>query len=154
MAAAIVMKQAQVEDAREILDLQKLAYQSEAEIYHDDTIPPLTQTLEEITADFRNQVFIKASVDGRIVGSVRGQLKQGTCSIGRLIVHPDFQNQGIGIRLMDEVEKYFPEAGRFELFTGHRSERNKYLYRKLGYQVFRRQPVNSDLTLLYLEKRR
>jgi ribosomal protein S18 acetylase RimI-like enzyme len=154
MAAAIVMKQAQVEDAREILDLQKLAYQSEAEIYHDDTIPPLTQTLEEITADFRNQVFIKASVDGRIVGSVRGQLKQETCSIGRLIVHPDFQNQGIGIRLMDEVEKYFPEAGRFELFTGHRSERNKYLYRKLGYQVFRRQPVNSDLTLLYLEKRR
>ena len=154
MAAAVVMKQAQVEDAREILDLQKLAYQSEAEIYHDDTIPPLTQTLEEITADFRNQVFIKASVDGRIVGSVRGQLKQETCSIGRLIVHPDFQNQGIGIRLMDEVEKYFPEAGRFELFTGHRSERNKYLYRKLGYQVFRRQPVNSDLTLLYLEKRR
>ena len=154
MAAAVVMKQAQVEDAREILDLQKLAYQSEAEIYHDDTIPPLTQTLKEITTDFRNQVFIKASVDGRIVGSVRGQLKQGTCSIGRLIVHPDFQNQGIGIRLMDEVEKYFPEAGRFELFTGHRSERNKYLYRKLGYQVFRRQPVNSDLTLLYLEKRR
>lgn len=154
MAAAIVMKQAQVEDAREILDLQKLAYQSEAVIYHDDTIPPLTQTLQEITADFRNQVFIKASVDGRIVGSVRGQLKQETCSIGRLIVHPDFQNQGIGIRLMEEVEKYFPEAGRFELFTGHRSERNKYLYRKLGYHVFKRQPVNSDLTLLYLEKRR
>jgi 2-aminoadipate transaminase len=39
---------ATVEDAKEILDLQKLAYQSEAEIYNDYTIPPLTQTLEEM----------------------------------------------------------------------------------------------------------
>ena len=37
-----------VSDAEEILALQKLAYQSEAEIY---SIPPLVQTLEEMEAD-------------------------------------------------------------------------------------------------------
>jgi hypothetical protein len=31
-------------DYEEILDLQKLAYQSEAIIFNDFTIPPLTQT--------------------------------------------------------------------------------------------------------------
>ncbi len=143
---------ATVEDAKEILDLQKLAYQSEAEIYNDYTIPPLTQTLEEIRADFVNQIFLKALIDGRIAGSVRAFMKEETCFIGRLIVHPGFQNQGIGTQLMKEIEKYFSQAKRFELFTGYRSERNIYLYQKLGYQIFRTETVTQDLQLFYMEK--
>jgi hypothetical protein len=40
----MIIEQAGVEDAGEILRLQKLAYQSEARIYNDYTIPPLLQT--------------------------------------------------------------------------------------------------------------
>jgi ribosomal protein S18 acetylase RimI-like enzyme len=142
-----------VEDAGEILRLQKLAYQSEARIYNDNTIPPLVQTAEEIEADFNSQVFLKAVTDsGKIVGSVRICLDQGTCKIGRLIVHPDSQNRGIGTRLLKEIERRFENAGRFELFTGHRSERNLHLYRKLGYRIFRSEKVSESLTLVYLEK--
>lgn len=99
------VERATVDDAEEILSLQKLAYQSEAEIYDDFTIPPLTQTLEEIKRDFESQIFLKAVTDGRIMGSVRGFVREGTCYIGRLIVHPDFQNQGIGTQLMDRIEE-------------------------------------------------
>ena len=38
--------QATAEDAAAILALQRLAYQSEAEVYGDFSIPPLTQTLK------------------------------------------------------------------------------------------------------------
>jgi len=141
-----------MEDAKEILDLQKLAYQSEAEIYNDYTIPPLTQTLEEMRNDFEKQVFLKASMDGRIIGSVRALLKEGTCFIGRLIVHPDFQKRGIGTQLMQGIERYFGRVCRFELFTGHKSDRNIYLYQKLGYQVFKTETVTEDLKLLYMER--
>ena len=48
MELNMMIERAKIEDAKEILDLQKLAYQSEAEIYNDYTIPPLTQTLEEM----------------------------------------------------------------------------------------------------------
>ncbi|WP_198936768.1 hypothetical protein [Domibacillus epiphyticus] len=41
------IKQASNQDAEEILALTKLAYMSEAEIYNDYTIHPLTQTLEK-----------------------------------------------------------------------------------------------------------
>ena len=92
----MIVELAKVEDAKEILNLQKLAYESEAEIYNDLTIPPLTQTLEEIITDFENQVFLKASVEEKIISSVRAYMKQETCLIGRLIVHPNFQGQGIG----------------------------------------------------------
>jgi ribosomal protein S18 acetylase RimI-like enzyme len=147
------IEQAEIEDAEEILELQRLAYSSEAAIYDDYTIPPLTQTLEDIESDFDRHLFLKAIVDDQIIGSVRGYLEEGSCFIGRLIVHPAYQNQGIGSRLMEEIENRFGEAKRFELFTGHKSRRNIYLYGKLGYEDFRTVRVNDDLKLVYLEKR-
>jgi len=149
----MIIERAMVGDAESILSLQKLAYRSEAEIYDDFTIPPLTQTLEEIKKDFESQVFLKAVTDGRIIGSVRAFVKEGTCHVGRLIVHPDFQNQGIGTRLMGGIEEVFKEAQRFEIFTGHKSERNLYLYEKRGYQSFKTIKANEKLTIVYLEKR-
>ncbi|HIE32132.1 MAG TPA: GNAT family N-acetyltransferase [Methanosarcinales archaeon] len=149
----VIIRRATIEDAEEILDLQKLAYKSEAEIYNDYTIPPLTQTLEEMRLEFENWTFLKALAVGKIIGSVRACMHQETCMIGRLIVHPDFQNQGIGTMLMNEIERCFlPQSIRFELFTGHRSKRNIHLYRKLGYSEFKDERVTEDLTLVYMEK--
>jgi len=148
----MIIIHAQVDDAKEVLNLQKLAYQSEAQIYNDYTIPPLTQTLEEIRTDFDHQVLLKALIKGKIIGSVRAFLKEGTCFIGRLIVHPDFQNRGVGAKLMNEIEKCFTQAKRVELFTGHKSEKNISLYQKLGYQTFRTQTITKDLDLLFMEK--
>jgi ribosomal protein S18 acetylase RimI-like enzyme len=86
------------------------------------------------------------------VGSVRAYEQDGTCHIGRLIVHPAHQNRGLGTRLLREVEAAFPDAERYALFTGHKSERNLYLYGKLGYREVRREPVREVLTLVHLEK--
>jgi ribosomal protein S18 acetylase RimI-like enzyme len=147
-----IIERATLEDAEELLNLQKLAYQSEAALHGEYDIPPLTQTLEGMRADFERQVILKATSQGRIVGSVRGYLSGGTCYVGRLIVHPDVQNHGLGTRLMSEIEGAFGQAERFELFTGHKSERNLYLYRKLGYRPFRQEKVSDALTLIFLEK--
>jgi ribosomal protein S18 acetylase RimI-like enzyme len=149
----MIIEQAKVEDADEILALQKLAYQSEAELYGNSTIQPLTQTLTEMQAEFAKRVFLKASLDGAVIGSVRAHVDRETCFIGKLIVHPRFQNQGIGTRLMNEIEKRFVQVERYELFTGHKSERNLHLYRKLGYKSFRSQKITDALTLVYMEKR-
>ena len=97
-------------------------------------------------------MFLKASADGKIVGCVRGYVRDGTCFIGRLIVHPDLQNQGIGTRLMNEMEQHFHQARRYELFTGERSERNLHLYQKLGYRAFRTERLTDRVAIVYLEK--
>lgn len=143
---------ADVRDAREILELQKLAYRSEAAIYDDYTIPPLIQTHEEMVADFDDNLFLRASQKGKIIGSVRGRLSRGTCFIGRLIVHPAHQGEGLGTSLMNEIEKCFPEAERFELFTGHRSEGNLRLYARLGYRVLKREKISEALEFVYMQK--
>lgn len=143
---------ASIEDSEEILELQKLAYISEAEIIDDFTIPPLHQTLEEIRSEFNQQVFLKVDVENKIIGSVRCYLKEGTCHIGKLIVHPDFQNCGIGTNLLGAAENQFPDAKRYELFTGYKSAKNLHIYKKCGYQRFKGQVISDKLTLLFLEK--
>ena len=152
MESKLIISRASPADAQEILDLQKLAYQSEAAIYQDYTIPPLIQTLAEMEVEFHDQIFLKAVATGQIVGSVRARLEQETCCLGRLIVHPAFQNRGLGTALMAAIEGCFPQAKRCELFTGHLSARNLYLYQKLGYQRFREEKASDKLTLVFLEK--
>lgn len=140
------------EDAATILELQKLAYQSEALLYHDFNIPPLIQTLAELTSDFTCKIVLKAQVESKIVGSVRGYQAGYTCYVERLIVHPDYQGQGIGRALMERIQSCFGQVQRFELFTGHKSERNIHLYERLGYKIFKSEEIDQSLSLVFMEK--
>jgi ribosomal protein S18 acetylase RimI-like enzyme len=155
-AAEVAVEPAEVGDAAAILTLQRLAYQSEAALYDDWAIPPLTQTLDQITAEFATHLFLKAVAgNGEIIGSARARVDgAGTAHIGRLIVSPDCQGRGIGTRLMHAIEEALPDAARFELFTGSKSEGNLRLYQRLGYREFRRERATPDLTFVFLEKRR
>ncbi len=139
-------------DFEEILNLQKLAYQREAAVYNDFTIPPLLETLEDLKEKAKSSIMLKVVEDRKIVGSVRAIEKDGTCYIGRLIVHPDYQNRGIGKKLMGAIEKCF-EGVRCELFTGHLSEKNLAFYERLGYKRFKTEKVSDDLQLVYMEKK-
>ena len=104
-----------------ILALQKLAYLSEAQRYNDFDLPPLRQTPDEIQADFARMVFFKATSGERIVGSVRGYAKDGTCYVGRLIVHPDVQGARHRYALDATLEQHFITVRRSEAV--HRSQK-------------------------------
>jgi GNAT superfamily N-acetyltransferase len=145
---------ATLDDAEDILALQKLAYESEARLYDDWTLPPLTQTLPSLLDEFAISVFLKATEGDRLVGSVRAREVDGLCLIGRLIVHPELQGRSIGTLLMHRLEAAFPRAQAFELFTGSRSEGNLRLYERLGYRRNREEMLSEGISLAYLEKRR
>jgi len=146
--------QASPDDAGEILALQKKAYQSEATLNDDWTLPPLTETLPEIISEFETKVFLKAVFADRIIGSVRAVLDSRTCQVGRLIVHPDYQGKGIGTTLMGRIETVFSCAERFELFTGAKSIHNIRLYQRLGYREYRDEDLSPKVRLVFMEKRR
>ena len=148
----ITIESADKSDLQAILALQKKAYISEAELYQDYSLPPLTQTSKEIEEDFNNQIFLKAMYDGNLVGSVRALEKDGVCHVGRLIVKESYQDRGLGTRLLQAIEARFPQATRFELFTGARSRKSLHLYHKQGYQIYRKEAVSKTLTLVYLFK--
>ena len=139
-------------DLPNILDLQYLAYQSEAKLFGSRDIPPLKQTLDEVVEEYNNGIILKM-VDnmGNIIGSVRAKEKNGTVYIGKLMVHPDHRCKGYGSMLLSEIENYFPDK-RYELFTSTRSVDNIRLYQKMGYTIFERRLVNNELVFVYMEK--
>lgn len=148
----ITIHRAAVDEAKEILSMQKLAYQSEAEIYNDFFIEPLVQTLGDVKDQFEEHTFFTAKIEATLVGSVRGRLEKGICYIGKLMVHPDYQNRGIGKKLMREMELFFNSCLKYELFTGDKSEKNLHVYEKMGYQVFMTKRINDHLSLVFMEK--
>lgn len=148
----ITIEKALKEDLKKILELQYLAYQSEAKLFGNMDIPPLKQTIEEVHDEFNKGVILKATDEkGVIVGSVRAYQDAGTVYIGKLMVHPDMQNKGIGTRLLLEIENVYPNQ-RFELFTSTRSIRNIKLYEKLGYEIFKEERVSKELQFVYMQK--
>ncbi|SEG72986.1 Acetyltransferase (GNAT) family protein [Actinacidiphila yanglinensis] len=157
MGMSVTISTANHSDAEKILKLQYLCYQGEAELYGDYTIEPLTQTLDDLRAELAGGTVLVARLGEEVVGSVRGAVDDdGTARIGKLIVHPRMQRHGLGGRLLAALEDRLAaeaEAKRYRLFTGHRSQVNLRMYRKLGYeQVGAAEPVNRRLSLVYMEK--
>lgn len=134
MIEDIKIERAVFDDLPEILNVQKLAFISEAELYNDYNIEPLHQTLESIQNDFKLYTFIVAKHNNKVVGSVKARETEDYCWIGKLIVHPEYQNNGIGKRLLAEIQALFPTTQRYVLFTGFRSTKNLWVYESSGFK--------------------
>jgi ribosomal protein S18 acetylase RimI-like enzyme len=150
MACEIV--DASPDDAGAILALQRIAYESEARRYDDWTIPPLVETLDSVRLQIAQHVVLKAIVDGRLAGSVRGVVTDGVCEVCRLSVDPALQRRGIGSALLVAIEQRFTGIEAFELFTGNRSVENLRLYERHGYRHARTKVLSPAVSLIFLRK--
>lgn len=147
------IERAFLKDAKEILALQKRAFKQEAERYGNPGIEPLSVTLEQTKEEFKNSVVLKMTKEGRIIGSVRADIKGKTCLVRKLIVEPELQNRGYGAALMKAIEAECKDCSRFELFTGHKSDNNRHLYKKLGYKITGTiKPYENDVCMVKMEK--
>jgi len=151
----IRIARAEPQDAGEILTVQRAAYVTEAQLYGDPFIAPLIETLDQLREVIASALVLKALDGPRIIGAVRGRLQDRTCLVGRLVVAPDMQGRGIGTALMAALESEAPpQAEEFSLFTGHVSDGNLRLYRRLGYRETHRERVHEHLNLVHLRKKR
>ena len=108
-----VIVKACLEDLQEILQLQYLAYQSEAALFGSNDIPPLKQTIDEVIEEYHKGVILKLVADNKIIGSIRAWQTEGTVQVGKLMVHPDYRHCGYGTKLLNEIELYFFQKNKF-----------------------------------------
>ncbi|MCK6067285.1 MULTISPECIES: GNAT family N-acetyltransferase [Microbacterium] len=141
-------------DAGEVLTLQRAAFVSEALIYGDADMPPLTQTLEELEAELVENLGCVAVAGSRIVAAARAQRDGDLLLIGRIAVAPDMQGAGLGSLILHAVEERGREAGarEAELFTGRLSEANLRLYTREGYRESERAGGETGEDQIFLRK--
>lgn len=156
MGMSVTISAAAAGDAEPIFKLQYLAFQSEAELYGNYLIQPLTQSLDSLKAELATDTVLVARLGDEIVGTVRGSVDEdGTGKIAKLCVHPRLQGHGLGARLLRAVEEALAGRGatsRFRLHTGHKSESNLRLYRKAGYTQVGGRTASDGVRLVILEK--
>jgi GNAT superfamily N-acetyltransferase len=136
------------DDAPEVLVLQRCCWVAEAIANDTLDIPPLHEDLDGVRGWVRTAWLLR---DGpRLIGGVRATADGGVWRIGRLMVAPDRQGEGLGRRLLAHAEAAAPdEVDRFALFTGRRSTRNLASYERAGYRR-----TGEDAAVVHLEKPR
>ena len=156
MGMSVTISVADEQDAEQILKLQYLCFQREAELYGDYTIEPLTQSLQSLTAEVTDGCVLVARLGAEVVASVRGRIgEDGVAEISKLIVHPRMQRHGLGGRLLTAIEDKLRTQGDvrcFQLRTGHRSEHHLRLYQRHGYENVAVQRRDDALTVITLAK--
>ena len=133
----VVVSAAKPADAGELLTLQRAAFMAEGRLNGSMSIPPLTQTLDELAASLRTPgTVLVARAGSRIVATVRGSLREdGTWWVSRLMVAPDQQRRGLGTALLRRILEAAPPGAPAGLLTGAASRRNLDLYRRFGFRV-------------------
>ena len=132
----LVIRPVRPGDAGELLTLQRACWVQEQQANPDVPIDALTESYDDVRAWIGEGTVLVAHRAGRLVGAVRGRLHDALWDIGRLMVAPDLQREGLGRVLLERIEAAAPEgAVGFELFTGAGSLRNQRLYKKAGYRL-------------------
>ena len=138
--ANVTLTVATLFDLPEVLAVQRAGFMRVAQTAGIDPaqMAPLRETLEDLAALYTAGVttFVAWS-DDAAAGTVRATRRDdGAIEIGRLAVADGFLRRGIATALMRTLEESFPEARRFELFTGAEAAAPLALYARLGYHIF------------------
>ncbi|KAA1426280.1 tRNA (guanosine(37)-N1)-methyltransferase TrmD [Nocardioides antri] len=144
-------------DAGELLTLQRACWMQEAEANPGAYIPALHESLEDVQAWLREWDTYVVRRAGRLVAAVRGRVEgpEGTAwDIGRIMVAPDLQGQGLGRVLLEHIEAVAPATvTTYLLFTGEGSLRNQRMYRKAGYRLRSDLPAPPGAVILTKPRR-
>ncbi|RHA43873.1 GNAT family N-acetyltransferase [Cellulomonas rhizosphaerae] len=143
-----------LDEAGELLTLRRAAFVTEAQQYGDPHIPPLVQTLEELSEDLQADGVITLGgwYGHRMVGSIRVLVEGAKATLGRFAVAPDLQGLGFGTQMLLAILPYLPDGiEEVWVFTGRDSVQNLALYAKHGYEHQHDQTA-GDLTYAFLRK--
>jgi tRNA (guanine37-N1)-methyltransferase len=131
-------------DAAELLVLQRACWVPEGRVSGSWTIPPLDESLEEVTAGiaawttYAVRTASAGGPPGRLVASVRGRVRPEDPAVwetGRLMVAPDLQGRGLGRELLALAEAAAPASvTTLWVNTGAVSEGNQRRYTRAGYR--------------------
>lgn len=132
----VEFRAASVADAAEMLVVQHAAYALREKA--DPPYQALLEDADDVAAQIRDGGGIVATVGGRIVGSIRYREDAPGVLLGmRLAVHPEFQRQGIGSRLirrLDDVARRW-ECPTIHLHVRRFADHLIKMYARCGFEV-------------------
>ena len=153
---AVTLQRADVQDAEQILQMQKAAFAPLLERYQDYDLNPANETADRVRARLmqKETYYYYITVNGEAVGAIRiVDAKDGSRKrISPLFVLPQHQNRGYAQAAIREAERLHG-AENWALSTIMQEQGNCHLYEKMGYhRTGAPQIINERMTLVQYEK--
>lgn len=143
---------ATINDVPALLDLQHKAFGPQCVELGWEDAPPMTETIEHAYEEFAQCLTLKIeTTDGRIIGSIRGNVSDGSLYIGRLMVHPDYRHIGLGKMLFTDIQTRLAH-NRAWLCTCQQVSSTYEFYKRQGFEPYKSDDVGHGLTWVYMEK--
>lgn len=137
-----LLRRALAKDAGPLLVLQRCCWVSVAINNKSLAVPALHESLDDLRAWIEQWQVYLLEVEGRIIAAIRGRARDQDWEIGRLMVAPDFEGQGLGRWLLSYCESAAPaQCRRYFLFTAPGNARGIEIYKRAGYLI-----AQSDTT--------
>jgi tRNA (guanine37-N1)-methyltransferase len=146
-------------DAGEILTLQLACWVAEQRANPGVEIHALRETLEDVRRWLGRWTVIVRRREGRLIAAARGRVDRhgdhaGAWDVGRLMVAPDLQGQGLGRDMLERIEAAAPAGvAAYVLFTGAGSLDNLRMYKKAGYRLRGAAPGEPGAVILTKKRR-
>jgi tRNA (guanine37-N1)-methyltransferase len=123
-------------DAGELLTLQRACWIQEQQANPEAWVPALHESLDDLRRWLPEWTVLTLRRAGRLVAAARARREGEVWDVGRLMVAPDLQGQGLGRLMLEAVEAAAPDGvTAYSLFTGASSTDNHRFYRRAGYRL-------------------
>jgi tRNA (guanine37-N1)-methyltransferase len=146
-------------DAGEILTLQLACWVAEQRANPGVEIHAQRETVEDVRRWLGRWTVIVRRREGRLIAAARGRVERhgdhaGAWDVGRLMVAPDLQGQGLGRDMLERIEAAAPAGvAAYVLFTGAGSADNLRMYKKAGYRLRGAAPGEPGAVVLTKKRR-
>lgn len=147
---------ASIEDAEELLEMQKIAFKPLLDKYKDFATNPYMESLEKVKGKLNQNdtYFYYIIVEHIKVGAIRVvDYKDGRPKrISPLFILPEHQKKGYAQKAMTMVEDIHGNTN-WQLSTIKEEDGNCHLYEKMGYKRTEEETiVNGNMTIIYFGK--
>lgn len=135
--------------AKEMLEMQKEAYEVEAKLIGSREIPPLKETLDDLMAC--GEQFFGYYIEKELAGAISFKSTPEEIDIHRVMVSPKHFRKGIGRKLVIYLEERFKNKNLI-VSTGAKNQPAVQLYTQLGFVKVGEQEVGNGLILAHFQK--
>ena len=144
------MRIATPDDAEAVAGLARRAYAKWVPVLGRPPRP----MVEDYTAAIADHRIDLHERNGRLIASLETRNEPDYLYLVSVAVDPEFQGQGIGLKLLTHAEALAREAGHAEvrLKTHGLMEFNVVFYQRHGYEVFERETHETYGTVVHLRK--
>jgi GNAT superfamily N-acetyltransferase len=151
MSKVLIVERATKDDAQKLVEIQKASFDEESKRFNGNEAggPPGYDSSSWQIEMMENCDYFKIIYNKEIIGGVIVVIESNQVyNLGRIYIDPSFQNQGMGTRVLKEIEKNYPDSMKWWLDTPKWCTKNHHFYKKCGFTK-----VGEDGDLSIFEKK-